>query len=360
MSYITSIGTAVPEYKYTQDEIANFMRGYVGADDRVDRLIRILYAKSAIDQRHSVVPDFSLKNGAHYLFNGQQASMSRRMQLFAEEAPELAIKAAVNALHDMEIKSITHIITVSCTGMSAPGLEIQLMQRLGLSDDVIRLSVNFMGCYAAFHAMRIADSLCRSEPNARVLIVCVELCSIHFMKDVTEDNLRANAIFSDGAAAITISSKPRPGGHWKLKRFFSRLMTKGMGDMAWEIGDDAFKMRLTSYIPGLVKEGVLPLMQGCLSTLDLEKEDIGKWALHPGGVKILDAVEDVMTLEKDDLNYSRNVLRNYGNMSSPTILFVLKEMWDKIDPNKDELIFAAGFGPGLTLESCLIEQTSAH
>lgn len=360
MSYITSIGTAVPEYQYTQDEIAHFMKGYVGADERTDRLIRILYSKSAIEQRHSVVPDFSRKNGEHYLFNGQQASMSTRMKLFSEAAPELAIKAAVNALHDMETKSITHIITVSCTGMSAPGLEIQLMQRLGLGEDVIRLSVNFMGCYAAFHAMRIADSLCRSEPNARVLIVCVELCSIHFTKDVTEDNLRANAIFSDGAAAMTISSKPRPGVHWKLKRFFSRLMPKGMGDMAWEIGDDAFRMKLTSYIPGLVKEGILPLMQGCLSTLDLEKADIDQWAVHPGGVKILDAVQDVMSLEGNDLDSSRKVLRNYGNMSSPTILFVLKELWDQIDPEKDEAIFAAGFGPGLTLESCLIEQTAPH
>lgn len=360
MSYITSIGTAVPKYRYTQDEIAHFMKGYVGADERTDRLIRILYSKSAIDQRHSVVPDFSVKNGKQDLFNGNQASMSRRMRLFAEEAPELAIKAAVNALHDMEIKSITHIITVSCTGMSAPGLEIQLMQRLGLSDDTIRLSVNFMGCYAAFHAMRIADSLCKSESNARVLIVCVELCSIHFMKDVTEDNLRANAIFADGAAAITVSSKSRAGLQWKLKRFFSKLMPKGMGDMAWEIGDDAFKMKLTSYIPSLVKEGVLPLMQGCLSTLDLEKSDIDQWALHPGGVKILDAVEDVMGLEKNDLDHSRNVLRKHGNMSSPTILFVLKELWDQRDAEKDEMIFAAGFGPGLTLESCLIEQTAPH
>jgi len=360
MSYITSIGTALPEYHYKQTEIADFMREYVNADDRIDRLIRILYSKSAIDERYSVVPDFSERNGNHYLFNGQQAPLSRRMSLFAEEAPELALQAAVNAMHNMELKSITHLITVSCTGMSAPGLEIKLMQRLGLSDDVIRLSVNFMGCYAAFHAMRIADSLCRSEPNARVLIVCVELCSIHFMKDITEDNLRANAIFSDGAAAIVISSKARPGWHWKLKRFFSRLLPKGMKDMAWEIGDDAFKMRLTSYIPELVKEGVEPLLTGCLDTLDLDKQDIDKWAIHPGGVKILDAVQEVMSLDEHALDFSRNVLRHYGNMSSPTILFVLKEMWDRVDPESDEMIFSAGFGPGLTLESLLIEQTAVH
>ncbi|MBI1183453.1 type III polyketide synthase [bacterium] len=360
MSYITSVGTALPIYQYRQEEIANFMRDYLGADERIDRMLRILYAKSAIDQRYSVLPDFSLRYPNHLLFNGLQAHLGKRMQLFGEEAPELALKAAVNAMHDVEIKSITHLITVSCTGMSAPGLEIQLQQKLGLSDDVIRLSVNFMGCYAAFHALRIADSLCRSEHNARVLIVCVELCSIHFLKNTSEDNLRANALFADGAAAIIVSSKTLQPVKWEIKRFFSRLMPKGQNEMAWEIGDDAFKMKLTSYIPELVKEGVKPLIEGCMQAASLEKEDINHWAIHPGGVKILNAVEEVMQLDAQALDIPRNILRQYGNMSSPTIIFVLKELWDARFNGRDDLIFAAGFGPGLTLESCLIEQTSPH
>lgn len=360
MSFINSIGTAVPEYKYRQDEIANFMIDYIDGDDRITRMIKILYSKSAIKQRHSVVPDFSIRYGNHNLFNGTQANLSTRMQLFGEEAPELALKAAVNAMHDVEVKSITHLITVSCTGMSAPGLEIQLMQKLGLNDDVIRLSVNFMGCYAAFHALRIADSLCTSDPNARVLIVSVELCSIHFLKDTTEDNLRANALFADGAAATIVSSKSRNANSWEIKKFYSRLMPKGYKDMAWEIGDDAFQMRLTSYIPELVKQGVGPLLEGCLISADLEKSDIGKWAIHPGGKKILEAVEEVMNLDENALDIPKYVLENYGNMSSPTILFVLKELWDNRNQDEDDMIFAAGFGPGLTLESCIIEQTAPH
>lgn len=336
------------------------MQEYVGGDDRVDRMIRVLYGKSGIEERYSVVPDFSMRYPGHNLFNGRQAQLGERMKVFSEEAPDLALKAAVNAMHGVELKSITHVITVSCTGMSAPGLEIQLMQRLGLGQDVVRLSVNFMGCYGAFHAMRIADSLCKSSPNARVLIVCVELCSIHFLRNRSEDNLRANALFADGAAAIIVTSKTNQKSTWKLKNFFSRLLPKGIEDMAWEIGDDAFKMKLTSYIPGLVKEGVGPLLRGCLREGSLETSDISQWAIHPGGKKILEAVEEVMDLEVDDLAASKKVLRNFGNMSSPTILFVLKELWDARDKDADEMIFAAGFGPGLTLESCIIEQTGVH
>lgn len=336
------------------------MQEYVGGTDRVDRMIRVLYGKSGIEERYSVVPDFSLRYPGHHLFTGPQAHLGERMKIFSEEAPDLALKAAVNAMHGIEMKSITHVITVSCTGMSAPGLEIQLMQRLGLGQDVVRLSVNFMGCYGAFHAMRIADSLCKSANNARVLVVCVELCSLHFLKNHSEDNLRANALFADGAAAIIISSKTNQKCTWKLRNFFSRLLPKGIDDMSWEIGDDAFKMKLTSYIPSLVKEGVEPLLRGCLREVSLDQKDITRWAIHPGGRKILEAVEEVMGLNDDDLVHSKDVLRQYGNMSSPTILFVLKELWDNRDEDADEIIFGAGFGPGLTLESCIIEQTGVH
>ncbi len=360
MSYITAIGTAVPAYKYKQEEIADFMKSYLGNETRVNRMINVLYSKSEINERYSVVPDFSKINGKHRLFNGKQPHLSERMQLFGEEAPELALQAAVNAMHDVEVKSITHLITVSCTGMSAPGLEIQLMQKLGLNDDVIRLSVNFMGCYGVFHALRIADSLCKSEQNARVLIVSVELCTIHFLKDASEDNLRANSLFSDGAAAAIVSNRCKNENKWEIKNFYSRLMPKGLKDMSWEIGDDAFKMRLTSFIPQLVKEGIAPLLQGCLQATSLEKSDIGKWAIHPGGAKILNAVEEIMKLGADALSVSRRILSDYGNMSSPTILFVLKELWEKKNLKHDDIIFAAGFGPGLTLESCVIEQTAPH
>lgn len=360
MSYITAIGTALPSYKYKQQEISDFMRSYVAADERTDRLIRILYAKSGIEERYSVLPDFSPRNDNHHLFNGRQASLGERMEVFAEEAPDLALKAAVNALQDIELKTVTHLITVSCTGMSAPGLEIQLMQKLGLGEDVIRLSVNFMGCYAAFHALRIADALCQSEPNSRVLIVCVELCSLHFLKNTTEDNLRANALFADGAAAVIVSGKTRHANKWKISRFFSRLMSKGQKDMAWEIGDHAFKMKLTSYIPELVKEGVQPLLEGCLYTAGLQRSDVGKWAIHPGGMKILNAVEETMELPPDALDIPRRILKHHGNMSSPTILFVLKELWDQRNHKGDDVIIAAGFGPGLTLESCLIQQSTAY
>lgn len=355
MTYIQSIGTAVPNYQYKQEELAGFMSSYLEADQRLHRLIRVLYSRSGIETRYSVIPDFSKQYQAHHLFNGTQASVSQRMQVFSKEAVQLGVKAVRACTPDIELEEVTHLIPISCTGMSAPGLDIQLQKELGLRDNCVRLSVNFMGCYAAFHGLKMADFICRADPGARVLVVAVEMCSLHFLKDVNEDNLRANALFSDGAAAVLLSGTADAERQWKVDNFHSRLLSKGESDMAWEIGEEAFKMRLSSYIPELVKEGIQPLIDGCLKGFNCSPDEISEWAIHPGGIRILEAVEQELNLDSETLAPSRKILRQYGNMSSPTILFVLKEMWEQNKASEGK-IFSAGFGPGLTLESCLIDQ----
>ena len=354
MSYIHSIATAVPEFAYQQSEIGEFISNYMQADQALRRKLKVLYKRSAIDKRHSVVPDFRSSGKSHHLFNGKQAGITERMGLFQREAPKLALEAASDCLSNCD-KTPSHLITVSCTGLSAPGLEIQLMQDLGLKEDTVRLGVNFMGCYAAFHAMKIADAICRANEDANVLIVCVELCSIHFLTNPNEDNLRANALFADGAAALLISGSKRVNQpNWRPVSFYNALMPNGAKDMAWRIGEKAFEMRLTSYIPDLVREGIAPLIEGNLRKLNLKLNAIDEWAIHPGGKSILKAVQEVLELDDPALRHSAYVLKNFGNMSSPTVLFVLKEIWENSSLPSGSHIFSAGFGPGLSLESCLI------
>lgn len=330
------------------------MTGYLEADERLERQLNILYRKTAIASRNSVLPDFHDRYENLHLFNGHVPNVVERMKIFSEKAPGLAIDAIDDCIDRSQLNELTHLITVSCTGLSAPGLEIKLAESLGLSPTLTKLSVNFMGCYAAFHALKIADAICRAEQNAKVLIVCVELCSIHFLKSITEDNLRANALFADGAAAVLMQSQP-DGENLEIKSFYNELLSQGKQDMTWEIGNEAFAMRLTSYIPNLVKSGIGNLLQGAMKELGLQEEDISHWAIHPGGKKIVDTVEKEMHLSPADLTPSREVLAKYGNMSSPTVLFVLKQMLDE-GMEKGSNVFAAGFGPGLTLESCILQK----
>lgn len=351
MSYIQSIGTAVPQYKYSQESISDFMQAQIEGDTSTQRKINILHKKSGIEFRYSVLPDFSKQNTSVFESN-KNVLVEDRLDIFKTEAVKLGIQS-INAMSpSIDLDKISHIITVSCTGMMAPGLEICIAEELGLASDVEKFAVNFMGCYAAFHALKMADYICRAEPTAQVLIVCVELCTLHFNQAEDEDQLRANTLFSDGAASILINSEST-NNSWKIKTFYNNLLNKGKDDMAWSIHSDGFKMKLSSYIPNLVKDGIKPLVDTCLNKLAISSEQIDFWAIHPGGLKILTTSEQALDLNSNALDASKKVLRQFGNMSSPTILFVLNEFWQ--NNTKKGNILAAGFGPGLTLESCLIE-----
>jgi predicted naringenin-chalcone synthase len=247
-------------------------------------------------------------------------------------------------------QDITHIITVSCTGMSAPGLDLQLMEALQLSNNVARTSINFMGCYAAVHGLKQAHAICESEPNANVLLVCVELCTLHFQKKSNYDNLTANAIFGDGAAAALICSKPKTDAAIEIKDFYSEVNFVGKNDMAWELSSTGFLMTLSSYIPQLLGSNINSLIENALHKYNTKIEEIQNWAIHPGGRKILEVISQQLNLEEHQLESSYKVLKNHGNMSSPTILFVLADM---LLSKKGKTIGAA-FGPGLTMETFIV------
>jgi len=262
----------------------------------------------------------------------------------------------LRSVPDFDIKEVTHLIVVCCTGMYAPGLDIDLVKKYNLSPSVSRTGINFMGCYAAFNAIKVADAFCHQDENAKVLVVCTELCSLHFQKTPTEDNLLANALFADGSAALLVESKTKAKLKLKPENFHTALIVEGGKDMAWTIGDLGFEMKLSTYVPSIIKNGIADLTETLLNKISKELKDIRFLAIHPGGKKILENIEQELEIPKEKNQDAYCVLRNYGNMSSPTVLFVLHSIFNKIrKEDQNEYILSFAFGPGLTLESMVLK-----
>ena len=275
------------------------------------------------------------------------------MEIFNRYAAPLSVETIDKCIEGKITRAeITHLITVSCTGMSAPGLDLQIMELMELPGTIMRTSVNFMGCYAAIHGMKIADAFCKSTPNANVIVVCTEFCSLHFQQTKTIDNLTSSLIFADGCAAMLMQSYEDVKG-LVIENFYSQVMPKGKKDMAWELSPSGFLMTLSSYIPDLIKADFEVLVKNALAKTGKIKEDIDHWCIHPGGKKILEAISESLELSDNALHRAYEVLNDYGNMSSPTILFVLQKILEdiKADPGKRSNVFGAAFGPGLTMET---------
>jgi predicted naringenin-chalcone synthase len=212
-----------------------------------------------------------------------------------------------------------------------------------------------MGCYAAIHALKMADNICRADAKARVMIVCTELCTIHFQKTCEMDSIASGLLFADGAAAALVTGDDFSDEGVGINNFYSEVALNGQEDMAWNLSEKGFLMRLSSYIPQLLQAGITPLLQNALKAGGFSRSDITRWAIHPGGKKILENIQKELQLSNDDLKISFDILREYGNMSSPTILFVLKRMMESLG-SAHEKIFAAAFGPGLTMETLILER----
>lgn len=355
---ILSLGTAVPANKIEQSEVFEFMSKAHGLEGADKQRLKALYRVSAIKERHSVVPDYGTLDKTKWQLYPPQDNLSpfpstkERNEIYRKEAVPLGKEAAQNCLGDFDRKEISHLITVSCTGLYAPGLDIDLVNSLGLKPETERTCINFMGCYAAITALKTANQICKADPEATVLIVCVELCTLHFQKDNNEDNLIANALFSDGAAAALVSAKhePKEGSSLEIKDFKSSIYPDGQNEMAWNIGNSGFEMKLTTYVPDLIADGVKELIERLnIGTADL-------FAIHPGGKRILDVAENALGITKAETQKAHEVLKYFGNMSSPTILFVLKAMMNELtEKDSGKTLAAMAFGPGLTIETAAFE-----
>lgn len=355
MAEIISIATAVPQYCHRQTDILLFMQDIYRLTDPEKRKLKFLYEHSGIDSRYSVVPDFSMPATARTFIprNTEESfpSLEQRMDIYNTEAVQLSQKAISDCVSGwIDPAEITHLITVSCTGMSAPGLDLQLMRSMQLPTDIFRTSVNFMGCYAAIHALKLAKMICDSTPLANVVIVATELCTLHFQEAFTEDNAASSLLFADGAAAVLVSNRITTGRGLQLQGFYADVAQKGEADMAWQLSSKGFLMTLSGYIPQLISEDIDRLLSSALQHTGVKREEITHWCIHPGGKRILDLVQQQLQLPADALCDARTVLSRYGNMSSPTVLFVLKEIMDKLNGEPANIIGMA-FGPGLTMET---------
>ena len=327
-----------------------------------------VYGKSGVNTRHQVigrpvVDDLvhgTRVSGSPFLPSNDPLGPTTavRMKMYAEHAPPLAVEAAAKALADggVSAERVTHLVTVSCTGFVAPGLDLALTRGLGLPNTVQRVQVGYMGCHGAINGLRTAAALA-SDPTAVVLTAAVELCSLHYYYGLDADKVVANALFADGAAAVVgvvgdSTSRDREGaGFPNVLATGSCLIPDSSGAMGWVIGDHGFEMKLTKHIPTLIEKNLRPWLAGWLGELGLSVETVGSWAVHPGGPRILSAVEQGLGLPADALNESRGVLADYGNMSSPTVLFIVDRLRKRNAPRPWLLL---GFGPGLTAEAAVV------
>ena len=359
---ILGLGTAVPAPVTRQDDALTAARLLSDPAVAGAAWLGPVYERSGVKTRHQVLGEEFVAD----MVNGTRTSGSPylpgpdsrgprtacRMQLYAKHAPALALQAARRALEASGVSpaKVTHLVTVSCTGFVAPGVDLILSKELGLSQTVERLHVGYMGCHGAINGLRAAHAVAQN-PDAVVLVACVELCSIHYYTGPESDKVVANALFADGAAAVVgVGQSFRKGP--AVTATGSCVLPDSGGDMGWTIGDHGFEMTLSQRIAPMIAAHLRPWLTGWLAKRNLTPDDIKHWAIHPGGPRILSGVQETLNLTAEQMAPSRGVLADYGNMSSPTVLFILDRLRQQSAAGPTVLI---AFGPGLVAEAALIE-----
>jgi alpha-pyrone synthase len=367
---IATVASALPPHAYERSVVLDLMRRWIGGERRTDRTLERVYAASGIDRRWSVLDDL-LPTGTGQLYRDGEGGFRRpttgeRNARYALEAPALAERAARRALArvpGLPLADVTHVITASCTGFHAPGTDDHLVRALGLSRSAERYHLGFMGCSAAFPALRMAEAFCRADATAVVLVVCVELCTLHLDPTREVDSILSTSVFGDGAAAAIVSARDLGAAHGALEMLASSttITSEGAQDMAWTIGDHGFDMTLSSYVPRVLEAEIGAAVAPLLARGGVALGDVDHWAVHPGGRAILDKVEVGLRVEPARLAASRDVLAEAGNMSSATALFVLERLIGcgpaGTSPHRaapGAVIAALAFGPGLTVDSALL------
>jgi predicted naringenin-chalcone synthase len=363
---IHGLGTALPPHRVAQDVAATIAARLAlpqqDPSPSERRLLKTLFRRSGVAMRHIVLDDdLTGKNTSHdqSFFGTTSPSTGERMRRYIQEAPPLALRAVRAALEQAQLppERITHLVTVSCTGFHAPGVDLALMAALPLRPSVARTHVGFMGCHAALNGLRVAAGFTGADPEACVLLCAVELCSLHLQYGWEAERIVANALFADGAAALVASGEgpeatveSAPG----LRRWIasgSFLVPGSAEAMSWAIEDHGFVMGLSPRVPDLIGAHLRPWLEGWLAEQQLTLESIGCWAVHPGGPRILSAVTETLGLDPALIEPSRSVLRDCGNMSSPTLLYILERLRRSGAPGP---CLAMAFGPGLCVEVALL------
>jgi predicted naringenin-chalcone synthase len=375
-----SLETSVPSTVLKQPEARDVFAAQEGLTRLGQRLVTACFDASAIDTRHSAVSEFSWDQPDHepdFFDPGTGAilnpSTKTRNDLFVREATPLfteTARRALDAADGIGPEDVTHVVTVSCTGFFNPGPDYRIVRDLGLSPSVRRFHLGFMGCYAAFPALRMAKAFCEAEPNAVVLVAIVELCSLHVRSSNDPDTILGASLFADGAAAAVVTARDLPltRAALSLDAFETTLTPVGEETMAWNVGDQGFEMVLGSYVPHIIDDHITgalePLLAGDAAVAGRAHSDIEHWAIHPGGRSIVDKVVTRLGLSEEQAAPARDTLREYGNMSSATVMFVFDRILNLPQgPRQDagaeqgagaERVCAMAFGPGLTVETALL------
>jgi predicted naringenin-chalcone synthase len=361
---ILGLGTAVPPAILNQGEGMEIARALCCRTAEQATWLSSMYGQTGISTRHSVLGREVVLDVLHatrtthsvFLPTGEPddagPSTGQRMAVYAESAGPLALTAARRALADARMPpAVTHLVTVSCTGFRAPGVDIELMQGLDLPATTQRTHIGYMGCHGALNALRVARAFTTAEPGACVLICALELCSLHYQYDWDPQHIIANAIFADGAAALFAAAVSAcPAGAWQVAATGSCLIPNSTDAMTWVIADHGFEMTLSRRVPALIGQHLRPWLEAWLQQNGLTFEEIASWAIHPGGPRILNAVEEALSLSPERTAASWEVLAEYGNMSSPTVLFIVDRLRSRQAPRP---CVALGFGPGLVAEAAL-------
>lgn len=362
---LLDIATGVPPFVCTRETSLRVAAEVFHDEPQALAFVSRLIEGSGIERRHTVIADYERPAHERTLFPPSadwrpEPGTAVRNQLFVTEANRLAEEVCGRLGKGDWRPRVTHLVTASCTGFSAPGFDVHLVRALGLSPRVQRTHVGFMGCYAGFSTLRLARALCAAEPGALVLIVHVELCSLHVHFRNDPDTLVANCLFADGAAAALVGDDTHrahaPAAPMQLLGEGSFLLPGGEEDMTWNIGDHGFDMTLSPRVPFMLHKHLPAAFSALLHERGLAASDIAHWAIHPGGPAILEKACKALQIEERHVEVSREVLRSFGNMSSCTVWFLLDRVRRRALPGH---VYACGFGPGLTLESAVLHHPGA-
>jgi predicted naringenin-chalcone synthase len=359
------LGTALPATMLPQPDALRIARVLIRPTDEQSTWLPGMYVGTGIDRRRTVLDqaivrdalDGTRNTGSVFLPTGapedQGPTTGQRMEHYARLAPPLALEACSGALTSSGVagQDVTHLITVSCTGFMAPGVDRVVIQGLRLPPTVQRTHIGFMGCHGALNGLRVALAYAGSDPAAKILLCAVELCSLHYHYSWNPGKIIANALFADGAAALVGVPGERACSAWQVRATGSCMVPDSAEAMTWTIADHGFEMTLARQVPALIARHLRPWLLGWLQNQGLELAGVRSWAVHPGGPRILDAVEDALRLPAGATAASREVFRECGNMSSPTILFILEQLRRQ---GAERPCVALGFGPGLVAEVALI------
>ncbi|GAA0307107.1 type III polyketide synthase [Kineococcus aurantiacus] len=367
---VRSIEVAVPPTALDQRQVRDLFTAQPGLSRLGARLAAAAFNASGIERRHTVLPELAPGATAATAFldpaTGRilDPGTGVRNAVYAREADRLFVEAAGAALAGcagVGPGDVTHVVTASCTGFHSPGPDYRIVRALGLQPSVQRTHVGFMGCYAAFPALRQATAICRADPEAVVLVAAAELCTLHVRVRDDQDTVVGASLFADGAAAAVVTGRDLgPAPALQLDDFATLLTPVGEEAMAWSIGDHGFEMVLGSYVPHIIDEHVESALTPLLArdaSLRGTHRGVEHWAVHPGGRSILDKVETALGLTAEQMGPSRDVLRDFGNMSSATVLFVLRDVLARAGAG--ERVCAMAFGPGLTVESGLFTRVGS-